>query len=515
MAFKEGTLKSSGQDDDTWGVKTVIYDDGAMGFFDGLKGAIDETTPNNTLGITTPQQKLGLLYSRLNSNTAFKLTASDGAASDFFGFSVAAGSGVILVGAPGDDDNGSSSGSAYLYNINGSLIKKVKPSDGAAGDNFGYSVAAGSNKIVIGSPGDDDKGNSSGSVYVFDIDGNQQIKITASDGAASDNFGHSVAIGCNVIVVGAPYDDDKGSNSGSVYIFKRDGTLIRKITAPDGAADDNFGWSVSVDLGRIVVGAPYNDLYGSDAGAAYIFDLNGNYLLRLNPAPTGVVPGFNSYTNAAAGDLFGWSVSAGSGRIGVSAPEKRFYPLGNTSATPLAYGLVFLFDLNGTWSAVVLPRSTGRKTRYNSNSITDNYDNPAPGDDNFGNSIGIGSGYLVCGAPYSTIETITNAGSAYIYSCRTRSGETNFPPTVFDLAYADKYLLSLYPNSSTLFPNTALTSTDYFGYSVSCKWDVIVIGSHLENTSRGVDAGAVYVFRIEEKSNGFFEKILDAYGKEE
>ena len=96
---------------------------------------------------------------------------------------------------------------------------KITASDGAADDRFGYSVSAGSGRIVVGSPYDDDNGDLSGSAYIFDLDGNQIDKITASDGASGDSFGNSVSVGSGRIVVGAPYDDDNGDASGSAYIY--------------------------------------------------------------------------------------------------------------------------------------------------------------------------------------------------------------------------------------------------------------------------------------------------------
>ena len=97
---------------------------------------------------------------------------------------------------------------------------KITASDGAADDWFGRSVAVGSGRIVVGARDDDDNGSSSGSAYIYDLDGNQLSKITASDDAADDQFGRSVAVGSGRIVVGAHQDDDNGSNSGSAYIYE-------------------------------------------------------------------------------------------------------------------------------------------------------------------------------------------------------------------------------------------------------------------------------------------------------
>ena len=102
-------------------------------------------------------------------------------------------------------------------------------------------------------------------------------KITASDGANNDRFGESVAVGSGRIVVGAYEDDDNGSSSGSAYIFDLAGTQLAKITASDAAANDNFGISVAIGNGRIVVGANGDDDNGSISGSAYIYNTNEYY----------------------------------------------------------------------------------------------------------------------------------------------------------------------------------------------------------------------------------------------
>ena len=98
-----------------------------------------------------------------------------------------------------------------------------------------------------------------------------QVKLTASDGAAEDLFGDSVAVGSGRIVVGASSDDAPSANTGSAYIFDLNGTQLAKITASDGATDDRFGFSVAVGSGRIVVGASLDDAPDTNSGSAYIF----------------------------------------------------------------------------------------------------------------------------------------------------------------------------------------------------------------------------------------------------
>jgi len=223
-------------------------------------------------------------FALFNEETVFdevKLTASDGAPGDRFGYSVAVGSGRIVVGAAFDDDNGSDSGSAYIFDLDGNELSKITASDGAADDYFGYSVAVGSGRIVVGARDDDDNGLNSGSAYIFDLDGNELSKITASDGDSGDIFGSSVAVGSGRIVVGAYQHDDNGSFlSGSAYIFDLDGNQLSKVTASDGAAYDRFGISVAVGSNRILIGlypAPSDPFappgsFEPVQGAAYIYE---------------------------------------------------------------------------------------------------------------------------------------------------------------------------------------------------------------------------------------------------
>ncbi|EJK76945.1 hypothetical protein THAOC_01262, partial [Thalassiosira oceanica] len=126
---------------------------------------------------------------------------------------------TIVVGARWNDDNGGDSGSAHVFVRSGeewSQQYKLLAPDGAAGDRFGESVTTSQDTIVVGAPGDDDNGGSSGSAHVFVRNGEEwshQVKLLAPDGAANDRFGESVAVNENIIVVGAPWDDDNGEDT--------------------------------------------------------------------------------------------------------------------------------------------------------------------------------------------------------------------------------------------------------------------------------------------------------------
>jgi hypothetical protein len=209
------------------------------------------------------------------------LKPQDAQSSDAAGTGVAISGNVAVIGAPGEDDRGSAAGAAYVFQrVSGTWIQRAKllASDGAASDDFGRQVAIEGDTIVIGAQGDDDRGSGSGAAYVFRGAGatwNQVGKIVPADGQAGDQFGVSVAISGGIIAVGANQDDDRGSNSGSAYVFiePAPGTFLQqsKVTADDGAASDDFGVRVDIDGESMIVGARFNDDRDTDSGSAYVF----------------------------------------------------------------------------------------------------------------------------------------------------------------------------------------------------------------------------------------------------
>ena len=239
-----------------------------------------------------------------------KLIAFDGAISDAFGHSVSISGDTVIVGAYGNNDNGSFSGSAYVFVRNSgvwTLQQKLLPSDNAANDYFGFSVSIDGETAIAGIFGDDDKGSYSGSAYVFVRSGitwTEQQKLTASDGTSGDYLGYAVSINGDTAIAGAYGDNDNGSYSGSAYIFVRSGTTWteqQKLTASDGVTNDYFGFSVSNNGDTAIAGAYGDDDNGSYSGSAFIF---------VRDPGTGVwteqklLP-----SDGVGGDDFGWSVS--------------------------------------------------------------------------------------------------------------------------------------------------------------------------------------------------------------
>ena len=252
-------------------------------------------------------------------NETQKLFASDGQAGDFFGYSVAISGDYAIVGALGDDDQGNSAGAAYIFKkdpVTGwpeNETQKLFASGGQGADFFGYSVGISGDYAIVGAWGDDDQGNFAGAAYIFtQSSGNwtQTQKLLASDGAASDRFGDSVAISGDYAIVGARGEDDQGNDAGAAYIFKKDPVTgwpeneTQKLLASDGDADDQFGYSVAISGDYAIVGAYTDDNSGGNlAGAAYIF--TRDCVDNLGD-PWGQIQKING---SDAGDGFGRSVA--------------------------------------------------------------------------------------------------------------------------------------------------------------------------------------------------------------
>ncbi|WP_193776920.1 FG-GAP repeat protein, partial [Pseudovibrio sp. Ad46] len=157
---------------------------------------------------------------------------------------------------------------------------KIVASDGDRSDWFGYSTQMNDHGVVVaGSHYDDDKGNTSGSVYVYtpDGDGYVETKLVASDGAKDDYFGYQTVINnSGVIAVSAIYDDDKGDFSGSVYVFTptEGGSYAEvKLTASDGVARDYLGGdSLSINANGVIIASAF----GTATDKIYIFTPDGS-----------------------------------------------------------------------------------------------------------------------------------------------------------------------------------------------------------------------------------------------
>jgi RHS repeat-associated protein len=216
---------------------------------------------------------------------AQELTSSDGAASDAFGTSVGISGANAVIGAPDHTVSGHvGQGEAYVFNESGatwSQAQKLTSSDGAAGDAFGSAVAISGINALVGAPSHTVSSNTAeGDAYIFSESGStwsQSIELTSSDGAASDNFGKTVALDGAMAIVGAPaHAVSSNSGQGDAYEFTESSTSwtqVAELTSSDGAASDAFGSSVALFGTMALVEAPDHTVASNSAqGAAYVFD---------------------------------------------------------------------------------------------------------------------------------------------------------------------------------------------------------------------------------------------------
>jgi len=299
-------LASDGLGADAFGVSVSLSGDTA------LIGAL--------LRDTTPDNEEGAAYVFVRSGTIWveeaKLIASDGEDGDLFGNSVSISGDTALIGALYDDDNGFTSGSAYVFVRYGTVwLEKAKllASDGANGDVFGFSVSVSGDTALIGAIYDDPRG----SAYVFVRNGgtwSETAKLRPSDGSGG-SFSSSLSVDGDLALIGAESSYANGSGSGSAYAFVRDGTTWReaaRLLAPDGTNQDALGHAVSLAGDTALIGAYRDGPPDNESGSAYVF--------RLVPSPLayctakvnslGCAPAIGSAGIPSAAASSGFSVSA-------------------------------------------------------------------------------------------------------------------------------------------------------------------------------------------------------------
>lgn len=312
-----------------------------------------------------------------------KLLPTDGASNDLFGMAVDIDGNLAVVAAERDDDNGNDSGSAYVFDVStGTQVSKLLPNDGAAGDGFGRSVAIDGNTVVVGALWDDDNGSESGSAYLFDATPGAQIaKLLPNDGAMDDFFGLDVAISGNRVLVGSPRDDDQGTFSGSAYLFDATtGAQVAKLLQANGESFDGFGGCVAIRGTTAIIGASGDDDLVPGGGALYLFDaVSFSQVDKLHGSDT------------SFGDRFGLSVDFDDDLI-VAGSSK------NSSMNPTG-GSAYIFD-----------RATGLELQQIEPIVN------ASGD-RFGDTVGVSGGVVVAGAARaSAVGVGHNSGSAYLFA---------------------------------------------------------------------------------------------------
>ncbi|NQU06210.1 MAG: T9SS type A sorting domain-containing protein [Calditrichaeota bacterium] len=360
-----------------------------------------------------------------------KLTASDADSGDFFGRSLSISGDYAIVSAYRNGDNGELSGSAYIFARDGeewTEQAKLTASDADAYDYFGWRVSISGDYAIVGAYGNDDGRHDSGSAYIFVRNGDnwvEQAKITAHDAGIEDYFGGAVSISGNYAIIGAEGDSDFGISSGSAYIFVRDGDEWHeqaKLNADDAYEIDIFGFAVSINGDYAIVGAYLNDSNGWDSGSAYVFIRDGEewtQQAKLNAS------------DAGSFDYFGYSVSI-SGDYAIVGAHGNNYNGGEY------FGSAYIFVRDGEeWS------ETGKIVASDIGS-----------DDGFGYFVSNYDNYAIVGSP-GDCDDGEFSGSAYIYSGLDSLAVPDFGWN--EAAFPNGFFLSpAYPN-----PFNSTTSISY------------------------------------------------------
>jgi hypothetical protein len=275
-------------------------------------------------------------------NQQAKLQPSDPEVGNNFGNAVSVSQDTVIVSAP---YAGGQTGAVYVFTRSGSIWSqqaKLVAGDGQPSDYLGYSVALDGDTVVAGAPGVGDFGFISGAAYAFVRHGSswaQQAKLHADDAQSGDQFGASVALSGDSILVGAPLDDTiGGTNGGSAYVFTRDGTSWAQqghLVPSDGATEEFFGVSVALDGDTSIVGEPYaNNSAETHTGAVYAFSRSGATWTQVSEA---VAP------DGSTDDAYGEHVALGGNTLFVSS-------VGDNGGA----GSLYIYELVtvGKWSAL-------------------------------------------------------------------------------------------------------------------------------------------------------------------
>jgi hypothetical protein len=374
-----------------------------------------------------------------------KLLASDGAIGDWFGNAVAVSGDVAVIGAFGDRDNGVSAPSAYVYRFDGIRWveeQKLRASDVQGFDLFGAAVAVSGDVVVIGAWGEDDKGRDSGSAYVYRYDGNvwdEEQKLVASDGAAVDRFGRSVAVSGDVAVIGARDDDVVFPDSGSAYVYRFDGSgwvEEQKLLASDATFLHGFGASVAVSGDVAVIGADFDRDNGFRAGAAYVYRHDGTGWVEEQKLLA---------SDGQARDVFGISVSLTEDVAVIGARDDD-----DVVGLDVGSAYVYRFDGNDWVEEQKLLASDGQAL------------------DRFGRSVSVTGDVAVIGAREADVMG-PDTGAAYVYQYDGNGW------------IEEQKLLA-----------SDISALEWFGTSVAVAGDVAVIGAF-----DAFNKGSAYVYALE------------------
>ena len=374
------------------------------------------------------------------------VTASGGAANDSLGTSVAVDetAGTIVVGAKG---SGSNAGAVYVFDgPDGSGIKLTASATGTANEEFGYSVDIDGNTIVVGTS----PASAAGKVYVFvkpdagwAASNTPDATLTATGVTAGDGFGESVAISEDTIVVGAQtqdYTDDQSNtvaDAGAAYVYTKPTTGWDAWANTDQVAKLRAPDPVANGLFGKTVDVDGHTVAVGSTGAekVYVFTKpSGGWTTDSDPTGAAVAP-----TDEQDGNKFGWSLKLYGGALAVGAPQHD------------KSGAAYVFTKNGTrWTEKAKLTGVG-----------------ADAGDRFGDSVTLSGNYLAVGRGAQADND--HAGSVQVFQK---------PGTGWALSIVPHVLLA---------SNGA--ANDNYGSSVALDGNTLVVGA----SGTSGNKGAAYV----------------------
>jgi hypothetical protein len=326
--------------------------------------------------------------------------------------------------------------------------EKIQPDQLVNGDGFGGSTCLKGDIMIVGAPFTDIGANDSvGEVQYFKrISGAwvHQGSIPSPDGLSQDFFGYSVDFNGSHLVVGAPFNDGNGLNSGAIYIYEYDGSVfnfVQKNVAGSGAPGDEYGRSVAINDTTIIVGAPKDDGLVPDGGGAYLYRFNNNTWTELQK----ITSNFVEFGN----EFFGYSVSIHNDRCLIGAT------LDDDAATDAGTAFVYLFD-GTTWNfEQKLSPSDGASSH------------------SFGFSTSINDSILIIGA-FGANNSVPSSGAAYIYR---RNG-------------------TIWTEEEILF-QADVGIDDWFGFDVDIEGNTAIVTA-VNNDEFVSNGGSIYLIRYDE-----------------
>jgi hypothetical protein len=344
-------------------------------------------------------------------------------------------------------------------------VARLDATDPTIDARFGHAVSVSGETIAIGAPYSKNGSKVTGAAYVFEPSAAgatdwqaRAVRLLSGDGAASDEFGHAVSLSGEFLAVGAPLDDDRGSASGAVYVFRRTAprtwSQVAKVVPADGAAADRFGYSVSLHGEWLAIGAPSAANNGRDSGAAYLYrraNVNGSSWTQVKKLLP-VLPGGGS--DGAAGDLFGFAVAVSDDTVLIGSPKDD--DVGNDRGS----AFVFSRTQGGAenWGQVVKLAPTQTLNT-----------------DQFGFSVALDHDTAVIGMPFDGESNQSRWGSAWAYG-RNKGGDNAWG--LFE---------KLDPPDNT--------NNDEFGRSVAISCGTLAVGSRMDDTI-ALNAGAAYIYDL-------------------